>query len=153
VVGEKVGVGGDDAEKIVEGVGDELIFGGREGGRVGSVQGELDLGSLSKMRFGFIFHEARGNGRVERVSGKGIEREAARGAGSAGLGIEIGDRGRIEGEDGESGVLRADFFDELKALEIPGMDVESDGVPMAGGEFLEEIGEGIETMEVERRAG
>lgn len=43
LVGEDVGVGGDHAEKIVESVGDDLIFGRRENGGAGGIESERHL--------------------------------------------------------------------------------------------------------------
>ena len=143
VVGEDVGIGGDDAEEIVQGVSDELSFGGRKNGGIGDVGRVLHLGSLSKTRLRFICGEARSDRGVKHIGGEGIERQAARGAGGEGLEIEIGNGRRVESEDGENGILGADFFDVVEALEIPGVDIESDGVIMVGGEGLEEVVEGI----------
>ena len=153
LVGEDVGVGGDDAEKIVQGVGDDLILGGREHGEIGNAERGKHLRSLSKMRLGLVFHQARGRGGVKRVRGRTIEGEAARGAAGESFRVEFREDGRIEGEDGESGVLGANFFDVVKALEIPGVDIESDGVPTFSGESLEKIGERIDAMDCQGVAG
>ena len=60
---------------------------------------------------------------------------------------------RVERDDGEGGIFRAKFFDVVKALEIPGMDIDDDGVVLAVGEGTEKIGEGIDALDVKGCGG
>lgn len=90
-----------------------------------------------------------GKGTTERIRSKTIQRKTTRSTGGKGLGFEFRSRGRVEGEDGESGILAANFFNEMETQIIPGVEVEEDGVPAAVGERAEEIGDRVETMNVE----
>ncbi len=56
----------------------------------------------------------------------------------------------MESDDGEGGILRTNFFDIVKALEIPGVDVDDDGFPTAESESVEESGEGVQAMDLKR---
>lgn len=56
----------------------------------------------------------------------------------------------MESDDGEGWILRTNFFDIVKALKIPGVDVDDNGFPTAEGESVEEGGEGIQSMNLKR---
>jgi len=139
-VGEQVGVGGDDAEEIVEGVGNHLILGEGDGHSIGFRGRRRHVRALLKKELRFVVRENRSDRLVEGIGGELIEGEAAGCAGGGGLGVEMRDGAGVERDDGECGIFGADFFDVAESLEIPGVDVNDERVPPAGGERLEETG-------------
>ena len=54
ILGEKIGVGGNDTKKIVQRMGDNLGFRGATGGAVGDVEGEFDRRDPSKRRLRLV---------------------------------------------------------------------------------------------------
>jgi len=54
ILGEDIGIGGDDTKEIIQGMGDDLGFGGRQGRRVGDIEGQLHRCSLSGMGLGLL---------------------------------------------------------------------------------------------------
>lgn len=150
VVRQDIGIGGNNAQEIVESVGDDLGLGRRKRGGVRDIEGELHLRSLSKMRMGLIFHQDSGHRIVKRDGGEEGEGEAAGGTTSEGFGVQFRDRGGINGQDGEGRIFGANFLDVVEALEIPGVDVDNNGMPAAIGKRLEKIRERIQALDVQR---
>ncbi len=72
-IGEDVGVGGDHAEKIVEGVSDDLVFGEGEGDAVGIVEGENHLWALLEDEVGIGVRQDGNDGTVKGIGGELIE--------------------------------------------------------------------------------
>lgn len=96
--------------------------------------------SLSKMKFGLIFHQASSRRVVKCKRGALVERKATRGAASEGFGVQFWNGRGVDGEYGEGGVFGAHFFDIVEALEIPGVHIDSNGVPTTDdGKSLEKI--------------
>lgn len=153
MLGEDVGIGGDHAEKIIEGVRDDLSFRGSQRGIVGNIKSELHGRRLSKMGFRLFFRETRENGGVDGLSGELFERETTGGPHVFGLGGEIDGGGGIKGQNGESGVFGAHLVDIVETLKIPGMNIESGGVPIAGGQDEEEFVERLDAVNPEVEAG
>lgn len=152
VIGQDIGVGGNDTQEIVEGMGDDLGLGRRERGGIRDIEGELHLRSLSKMRLSLIFHQDRGHRIVKGEGGEINEGEATRCSTSEGLGVQLRDGWGIDGEDGEGGIFGANFLDVVEALKIPGVDVDNDCMPVAGGKRLEKLCERIQAADVQRAA-
>jgi hypothetical protein len=151
-VGEEVGVGGDDAEKIVERVGDDLIFGESkgDGNAVGIVERKLHLRTFLKQISGLGIGKGGGDGTVKGVGGEFVESDAAGSAGGDGLLIEIGNGAGVESDDGEGRIFGANFFDVVETLEIPGVNVDDEGMPAANGKRMEKVGERFEAVKTKR---
>ncbi len=151
LVGEKVGIGGDDAEKIVERVGDDLIFGEGHGDAFGILQWKIHLLAFLENELGLGVCEHGSDSGAKRFGGKPIEGDATGRAGGSGLFLEIGKIAGKDREDGESRIFRTNFFDEVQALKIPGVNIDGEGVPTSGSERVEKFSERIEAADVERR--
>ena len=149
-VGEDVGVGGDHAEKVIEGVSDDLVLGKGEGDAVGIVEGENHLGALLEDEVGIGVRQDGNDSTVEGVGGELIERDATGSATGGGLGVEFGDGRGVESDDREGWVFGANFLNIVKALKIPGVDVDDDGFPTAESESVEESGEGVQAMDLKQ---
>ena len=102
---------------------------------------------------GFGVFEGGTDGVVKGGGGELVEGDAAGGAAGGGFGVEFGNRAREERDDREGGILGADLFDVVEALEIPGVDVDGQAVPAAESEGREKIGERVHRMDVEGRTG
>ncbi len=151
LVGKKIGVGGDDAEKIVEGVSDDLILRESHGDAFGILEWKIHLLTFLENELGFGVCERGSDGSVKRFGGKPVEGDATGRAGGGGLFFQIGKSTGKDSDDGESRIFRANFFDEVQALKIPGMNIDGEGVPAPGSERVEKFGERIEAADVERR--
>ena len=142
MLGEQVGVRGDDAKKIIEGMRDGL--GARTGSGVGKGEGGDHGGILSGLGIRMKVREGREDGGQKGI---GIEILESQSMGRTDVRRFVGEvsygRG-IEGQDGERRIFGAHFVDVMKALKIPGMNVEGDGVPAATGQdqeqFVERLG-------------
>lgn len=93
------------------------------------------------------------DGAVQRIGGESIQGDASGRATGRGFGVECGDGGGVEGDDGKGGIFRAHFFHVMESLKIPGMDIDDEGFPATKSQSAEEIRERIETMELERSVG
>ena len=129
---------------------DDLVLGKGEGDAVGIVEGENHLRALLEDEVGIGVRQDGNDGTVEGVGGKLIEREATGSAAGGGFGVQFGDGRGVESDDGEGGILRTNFFDIVKALKIPGVDVDDDGFPTAESKSVEESGEGVQAMDLKR---
>lgn len=85
------------------------------------------------MRFGLIVGETKQDCAVKRVRGEMVKIHAARGTHGSGLGSEPLHGEGVERDDRESRIFGANFFDVMKALKIPGVEIEGDGMPSATG--------------------
>lgn len=150
--GKHIGVGCDDAKKIVERVSNDLGFGGGGGG-VGNVESDLHGRSLSGMRSGLSFGNASEKGGAERFGTQTFDGQATAGTALGGLQSDIGGRGRMERKNGEGRVFGTDFVDVVEALEVPGLDIDGSGVPFAAGENEEKLVERLRAMDFEIRRG
>ena len=148
-VGQQVGVGGDDAEEIAEGVGNHLILGEGDGHTIGFGGRRRHLRAFLEKELRSAVRENGSDRLVEGIGGELIEGEATGSAGGGGFGVEMGDGAGVKRDDREGGIFGADFFDVAEALEIPGVDVNYKRVPPADGERLEETGKGFETVDAE----
>jgi len=148
-VGEQVGVGGNDAEEIVEGVGNHLILGEGDGHPIGFAGRLRHLRAFLEKELRLAVRENRSDRLVEGFGGELIKSEAAGSTGGGGFGVEMGDGAGVKRDDGEGGIFGADFFDVAEALEIPGVDVDDERVPPSDGEGLEETGKGFEAVDAE----
>ncbi len=77
LVSEELGVGGDDAEKIIQGVGDDLIFGEGHGHSAGIVEGNGPERIPFENRLELTFIEDRGEGRAKGIRGEARKRKRA----------------------------------------------------------------------------
>lgn len=150
---ENVRVGGDDAEKVVERVGNDLGLVRSDSGAVRDVERKLHLRGLSKMTIGFVIRKTGKNRRVEGFGGERLEGQTTRSAYFLGFELEFGHLGGVESEDRESGVFGADFVDIVKALKVPSVNVKNHGVPEAAGQDKKELIEGMSPMDFESDLG
>lgn len=86
-VGEDIGVGGDHAEKVVEGVSDDLVLGKGEGDTFGIIEGQNHLRGFLEDEVGIGVRQDGNDGTVEGVGGELIEREATGRAAGGGFGV------------------------------------------------------------------
>jgi hypothetical protein len=145
-VGEKVSVGGDYAEEIAEGVGDDLRFGEGKGAAFGLRRKKIEPKFFVVAKLGANVVEHRGEGVIEDWSGELIEREAAGSATGGSFAGKISDSGVVQSEKGKNGIAGADFFEVVKAAEFPCVDINDDGLEMAVRKSLKELAERIEAM-------
>jgi len=144
VLGKKVGVGGNHAKKIVKGVRNCLGAADARFRRIGKAKGGGHGGVLSGMRIGMQVCHGFEDGRQKGIGIERLERDAMRSTDIARFSSEIVHGRGIDGEDGKEWILGAELIDVMESLEIPGMNIESNGMPTATGEnqkqFIERLG-------------
>lgn len=86
--------------------------------------------------------------RIER-----LERDAMRSTDIASLVSEIIHGRGIDGENGQERIFGAEFVDIVKPLEVPGVNVESDGMPAPAGENQKQLIDGLRAMEFDAMTG
>jgi len=145
MLGEEIGVGGNDAEEIVERVRDSL--GAGTGSLVRQIEGYLHGRILSSMRMRVKVREGREDGGQKSVGIERFHSESVRGADISGFVLEVVHGRRIKSQDGKSRIFGTDFVDVMKSLKVPGQDIERDRVPASAGKDEEELVEGLSPMD------
>lgn len=105
------------------------------------------------MSLSFVFGMRSEDRGVQQFSGELIERKTLRRAGLLRLLIQILDGGIKESEDRNGGVFGADFLDDAQALEAPGMEINGQGIPTAGGQYAKEIHRRLGAVDAQGRGG
>src|SRR5208283_1823832 len=138
---------------IVEGVRDRSNAIGGKALIVARVDSKFHRGSLSEMSLSFVFGMGGEERGVKHVGGQLTEREAMRGAGLLSLFVQIFYGGIEQREDGNGREVGANFLDDTQALEAPGMEINGQGVPAAGGQQAMEISWRLRAMHAQRGVG
>ena len=146
---EHVGVGGDDAEKIVEGVGNDLGLVRIGGGVIRGMESVANGRSFSKVDFGFAVRDARKNGRVEGFRSESVNRDTAGSANLFGFNVEVADGIGVKSEYGKRRIFGANLFDVVEALEVPSVNIEDGGVPLAASQNEQKLVERDSSMKFE----
>lgn len=129
---------------------DDLGFGGGSGG-VRNVESDLHGGSLSGMRSGPSLRNAREKGAAERFRIKAFDREATSRTAIGGFASDIAGRRRMQRENRERGIFGTDLVDIVETLVVPGLDIDSSGVPFTASENEEKLVERLSAMDFEIR--
>jgi len=103
------------------------------------------------MRSDLSFRNAREKGAAERFRIKAFDREAASCTAIGSFASDIGGRRRMQRENREHGIFGTDLVDIVKTLEVPGLDIDSGGVPFTARENEEKLVERLRAMDFESR--
>jgi hypothetical protein len=90
--------------------------------------------------------------RMDSLSGKSFEWQAARGAAVCRFEAKVVSRREIEGQNRKGRIFAAKFIDIMEALIIPGVEIEGRGMPSATGENEKEFIQRLGTMDFQIEA-